>query len=323
MTGMPGTARNSPSEAAQAVAHRHRRRSFRFSNLSYKHQKWVIIAFFSAAPLALLITFSYLPLYSMFYYSLFDWNGFSRNMRFVGLDNYVTIFTNPDYFGVFRVSLYYFAASFVQIAIALYFATVLSFRVYGKNVFKGVLFFPYLLNSVAIGFIFLIFFRPDGTLDALLRTIGLGDYIQLWIGNPKLINISLAGASVWKYMGFNFVIFLGAISSIPRDLYEAAEIDGANRWHQFRYLILPAIRRIIELNIILAISGSISVFEIPYIMTGGANGSATFVIQTVETAFKFSKFGLASAMAVVLLLIVVVVTWVQNRLFGAKEADQA
>lgn len=296
--------------------------SLHFSDLGYRTQKWVIIALFSLAPLALLLIFSYLPLYNMFYYSLFNWNGFSRNMQFVGLDNYVTIFTNPDYFGVFRVSLYYFVASFVQITVALYFATVLSFKVMGKNVFKGVLFFPYLLNSVAIGFMFLIFFRPDGTLDSLLRLVGLESLIQLWIGNPKLINISLAGASVWKYMGFNFIIFLGAISSISRDLYEAAEIDGANRWHQFRYLILPTIRRIIELNIILAISGSISVFEIPYIMTGGSNGSTTFVIQTVETAFKFSKFGLASAMAVVLLLIVVVITFIQNRLFGAKEDEK-
>jgi multiple sugar transport system permease protein len=183
-----------------------------------------------------------------------------------------------------------------------------------KNFFKGVLFFPYLLNGVAIGFIFLFFFRPDGTLDTLLQTVGLGEYTQGWLLNPNIINISLSGASVWRYMGFNFIIFLGAISSIGKDVYEAADIDGANRWHQFRHIILPSIKNIVQLNLILAISGAISAFDIPYIMTGGSNGSNTFVIQTVNTAFKYNKLGLASAMAVVLLIIVIIVTLLQKLL---------
>jgi raffinose/stachyose/melibiose transport system permease protein len=199
--------------------------------------------------------------------------------------------------------------------LALYFATILSFNVRFKNFFKGVLFFPYLLNGVAIGFMFLLFFRPEGTLDTVLNALGLGEFIQLWLGNPDIINISLAGTSIWRYMGFNFIIFLGAISSIPKDVYEAAEIDGANKWHQFRYIILPSIRRIIQLNLILAISGALSSFEIPYIMTAGANGSKTFVIQTVDIAFKYGKVGLGSAMAVVLMIIVIVVTLIQKKFF--------
>jgi multiple sugar transport system permease protein len=250
----------------------------------------------------------------MFYYSFTDWNGFS-DKEFVGFENYLTIFTDPEYFVVFKVSLYYFFATFVQMGLALYFATILSFNVRFKNFFKGVLFFPYLLNGVAIGFMFLFFFRPEGTLDTVLNALGLGEFIQLWLGNPDIINISLAGTSIWRYMGFNFIIFLGAISSIPKDVYEAAEIDGANKWHQFRYIILPSIRRIIQLNLILAISGALSAFEIPYIMTAGANGSKTFVIQTVDIAFKYGKVGLGSAMAVVLMIIVIVVTLIQKKFF--------
>ena len=117
------------------------------------------------------------------------------------------------------------------------------------------------------------------------------------------------------------MLFLGAIQSIPGQLYEAAELDGANRWHQFRHIILPGIRPIVGLSFILAISGSLSVFEIPFIMTGGANGSETFVIQTVNIAFKFNKVGLASAMAVVLLLIVLLVTWIQRRLVPDEKVD--
>ena len=181
------------------------------------------------------------------------------------------------------VSLYYIGASVVQIALALYFATVLSFNTRFRNLFKGILFFPYLINGVAIGMIFLYFFQPGGTLDSALSAARPRTARRhQWLGDPDIVNFSLAGTSVWRYLGLNFVLFLGAIQSIPAQLYEAAELDGANRWQQFRYIILPGIRPIIGLSFILAISGSLAVFEIPFIMTGGANGSETFVIQTVK-----------------------------------------
>lgn len=257
----------------------------------------------------------------MIQYSLTDWDGFSPSSKFVGLQNYKTIFTNPTYFSVFRTSLYYFIATFFQLGIALFFATLLSFKVKFANFWKGVLFFPYLLNGVAIGFIFLYFYKQNGTLDTLLSFIGLKGQIHLWLGDRSINNISLAFTSIWRYTGFNFLIFLGAIQSINPEIYEAAEMDGATRWNQFKYIIIPGIKQIVFLNIILGVSGSLSVFDIPYIMTSGSNGTNTFVIQTIDTAFKYNKLGLASAMAIVLLAIVIVVTVVQ-RLFtrekGAK-----
>ena len=236
-----------------------------------------------------------------------------------GFDNYVRVFTDERYWRVFLVSLYYFVASFAQIAIALYFAVVLSFSTRFRNLFKGILFFPYLLNGVAVGFVFLYLFQPGGTLDTVLGYVGLGDHARQWLGDPDVANLSLAGTSVWRFTGLSFVLFLGAIQSIPGEIYEAADLDGANRWHQFRYIIAPGIRRIISLSFILAISGSLAVFEIPFIMTGGANGTRTFVIQAYETAFQFRQIGLASAMAVVLLLIVLLITWVQRRLLPDDE----
>jgi multiple sugar transport system permease protein len=233
----------------------------------------------------------------------------------------VRVFTDERYWRVFLVSLYYFVASFAQIAIALYFAVVLSFEVRFRNLFKGILFFPYLLNGVAVGFVFLYLFQPDGTLDTVLRLIGLGSHTQLWLGDPDIANLSLAGTSVWRFTGLNFVLFLGAIQSIPGDIYEAADLDGANRWHQFRYIIAPGIRRIISLSFILAISGSLAVFEIPFIMTGGANGTRTFVVQAYQTAFQFRQIGLASAMAVVLLAVVLTLTWIQRKVLPDDEVN--
>ena len=275
---------------------------------------------FLAVPLVFLLTFTYVPVANLLFYSTTKWDGFSPEKQFVGQANYVQLFTRPDLFQVFFVSLYYLAAGVLQIVLALYFATVLSFQTRFRNFFKGVLFFPYLINGVAIGFVFLYFFQPGGTLDSVLRLFGVhGEH--LWLGNPDIVNSSLASVSLWRFTGLNFVLFLGAIQSIPGEIYEAAAIDGANRWHQVRYLILPGIRPVISLSAILVVSGSLSVFEIPYIMTGGANGSTTFVIQTIKLAFEFNKVGLASAAAVVLIGIVMLVTWIQRRLVPDEGVD--
>ncbi|WP_434810537.1 carbohydrate ABC transporter permease [Microbacterium sp. bgisy189] len=315
-SGTPGAL---PGAAAQATTRRSRRRGSAgpagrslFATLTPY--------LFIAAAFGLLLLLTYLPAANMIWYSLNNWTGFGAVDDFVGLDNYIEVFTNPDIFSVFFVSLYYFIGSFVQMAIALYFATLLSFNTRFSNFFRGVIFFPYLINGVAIGFVFLYLFQPGGTLDTVLGWFGMAETPQ-WIGDASIANYSLAATSVWRYTGLNFVLFLGAIQSIPSELYEAAELDGATRWQQFRHIIFPGIRRIIGLSFILAVAGSLSVFEVPYIMTTGANGTATFVIQTLQTAFNFRQVGLASAMAVVLLAIVLVVTWIQRKVFPDEKVD--
>ncbi|MEO5743571.1 MAG: sugar ABC transporter permease [Terracoccus sp.] len=317
MTDVPAPTRESQTVVAKFLD---RLRAPASGRKSFRHR--LIPWLFLLVPLVLLITFTYVPVANMFWYSLTSWNGLSKTKKIVGLDNYTEFFTRPDLYRVFFVSLYYLAASIVQIALALYFATLLSFNTRFKNLFKGIIFFPYLINGVAISFVFLFFFQPGGTLDTVLGFFGVNEAsAPQWLGNPDIVNFSLAGTSVWRYMGLNFVLFLGAIQSIPGGIYEAAELDGASRWQQFRYLIAPSIKPIISLSFILAVSGSLAVFEIPFIMLDGANGSTTFVIQTVKLAFENNKVGLASAMAVILLFIVLIVTWVQRLLVPEEEVD--
>ena len=136
-----------------------------------------------------------------------------------------------------------------------------------------------------------------------------------WLSNTDIVNWCLVFASVWRYIGFDIIMYIGAIQSISPDIYEAADLDGANSWQRFRYIIFPGIRPIIALQLILAIKGSISVFEIPYIITGGRFGTSTFVIRTIDTAFTYQHVGLASAMAVVLLAIILIVTGIQKAIF--------
>lgn len=287
--------------------------------MTYQQQRRIVTSVFLLTPMALLIVFGYLPIFSITYNSFTNWDGLTRN-EWIGLRNYIDLFTRVENYRVFFVSLYYFVGSFVQLALALYFATILSYKTRFANFWKGLLFFPNLINGVAVSFIFLYFFRDQGgTLNTLLRVLGLDPLAQLWLTNPALINYSLTGVSIWRYLGFNMVLFLGAIQSISSEILEAAELDGANRWQQFTRIIFPCIRPVVYLNLVLAIKGALSVFEIPYIMTGGGNGSETFVIRTVDMAFKYSKFGLASAMALVLTILILVVTWVQNKAFKDKE----
>ena len=277
--------------------------------------------FYLAIPIGLLGLLTYLPVLNMFWYSSTSWDGFDPHKTYVGLKNYLNIFKDPTIFHSLFNSLYYFGGAIVQISLALFLATILSYGMRGSNFYKAVLVFPFLLNSVAISLVFLYLFKGGGGLDLAMQHLGLGHFVTLWLGNPKIVNFSLAGVSVWRYMGLNLILFLGAIQSINPELFEAAQLDRANRWHQFRYIILPGIRRISALSLILAVSGSISVFEIPYIMLRGSNGSTTFVIQTVQTAFVESRVGLASALAVVLLGIVLVVTFIQRKIFKDEAVD--
>lgn len=294
----------------------------RFSDLKYKTQQKIIISAFLLIPVALLIVFSYMPVGKLIFYSFTDWNGTSRNYNFVYLDNYKELFTDYRQFSVLKVSVYYILGTFVQTILALYFAVVLSFKVRFRNFFKAAIFFPYLINGVAIGFIFLLFYRAGGMLDTFLKIVGMGGFIHKWLGDPDIVNYSIVATSIWRYMGFMFVIFYGAISSIPSEIYEAANVDGVNSWQKFTYIILPGIRQVLFVNLVINLSGALSIFEMPYIMTGGANNSKTFLMNILDTAFKYNKYGIASAMSVALLALILFMAAIQKFIIDKEEKVQ-
>lgn len=289
-------------------------------NLSYKTQRILILFGFLTIPVLLSLTFSYYPALSLLYYSFTDWSGLGWDMNWVGFDNYKEIFSRPEIFGVFKNNAYYFVGGLLQTAVALYFAIVLTSRLKGRNIFRSMLFIPYVLHSVAIVIMFRnVYHVQYGSLNIFLEAIGLGSWQQQWLGNPHLVNFSLAFISIWKYFGLTMVIFIGALQSIPADNYEAAKIDGASGWQTFRFITLPSIRSVLELMLILTLTGALEAFDIPYIMMLGANDTHTFVSKTVDMAFKFQQAGLASAMAVVLLLIVIAFIILQRKLLFREE----
>lgn len=291
------------------------RKTFKEWITSRKVQKWLVISLFLIIPLILLMVFTYIPFGEMFKYSFYDMK-YVGERKFVGLKNYRKVFTRDDCFGALKLSLYYMGGSVVQLGLALYLATILSFKVKGGNIFKGLMFFPFLINGIAIGFIFKFFYTRGFVFDTVLSWCGFSlENLPYWLKDQKINNISLVGTSVWRYFGQNMVLFIGAIMSVDSELYEAAMLDGAGRAQQFKYIILPSIKTIVLLNVILSITGSLSAFEPPYVITDGANGTGTYFIVMHEIAHTQQKVGLASAMAIVLLIIIFIATIIQKLLF--------
>lgn len=299
--------------ANQSIAHK--KRTFAQWAGSRDGQKVFVIAAFMIVPLVLLFVFTYLPFAKMFGFSFYDMKYIGAR-KFVGLKNYSKVFSRKDCFGALKLSLYYMGGSIVQLVLALYLATILSFKVKGGDVFKGFMFFPFLINGIAIGFIFKFFYTRGFVFDTVLQWCGFQlDNLPYWLRDQRINNISLVGTSVWRYFGQNMVLFIGAIMSVDAELYEAAMLDGANKFQQFIYIILPSIKTIITLNIILSITGSLSAFEPPYVITDGANGTGTYFVVMHEIAHTQQKVGLASAMAIVLLMIIFAATILQKLFF--------
>ena len=297
---------------------------------SREGQKTIIIIAFITIPLLLLLVFTYLPFAEMVKFSFYKMKYATpvEKRVFVGWKNYIDVFKRDDCFSALKLSLYYMVGALLQLAIALYLATILSFKTKCSGLFKGLMFFPYLISGIAIGFIFKFFYTRGYVFDTVLQWCGFNlNNLPYWLKDQSVNNISLVATSVWRYFGQNMVLFIGAIMSVDKEMYEAAELDGANQFQQFIHIILPSIRTIVTLNIILSITGSLSAFEPPYVITSGANGTGTYFVIMNEIAHVSQKVGLASAMAVVLLLIIFAATIAQKLIMkylfrNADEEDE-
>ena len=288
------------------------KKSFKQWITSGRVNKNLCIITFMLVPVLLLMVFTYIPFCKMVQFSFYDMK-YIGERKFVGLKNYVEVFTRKDCFQALKLSLYYIVASFIQLAIALYFASILSFKTRGGGVFKGLMFFPYLVCGIAVGFVFKFFYTRGFVLDTVLQWCGFNlEQLPYWLRDTRINNISVAATSIWRYMGQSMVMYIGAIMSVDSTLYEASAIDGANGWHKFVYVILPSIKTIIVLNMILSITGSLSVFEPPYVITGGDFGTGSYFVIMHKLAHESQKVGLASAMAIVLLGLIMIATLIQK-----------
>jgi ABC-type sugar transport system permease subunit len=285
-------------------------------SMSLKRQRNLVILVFSAIPVLLLVLFTYLPFEKMIEFSFFKMK-YLGPREFVGLDNYKNVFTRKDTLKALLNSFYYVGSGLLELALALLFANILCGKVRGKNFFKATLFFPYLICGLAVGFIFRFFYTRGAVLDSFLHFFGIPlDKLPYWLKDQKINNFSIAFTSLWRYTGRSMVLFIGAIQSVSPEYFEASSIDGATKWQQFRYITMPTIRPIVMINVMLSIKGAFSAFEGPFVVTYGLNGTATSVVIMHQLAHEFGKVGLASAMAIVLLAIILLLSWLQQKLYN-------
>lgn len=285
------------------------------TGLNYlRQQKISLLIGFLAIPLLLLTIFSFYPALKLFHLSFVQWNGYDPEMTFVGLENYWDVFTDDMVLMTLKNSLAYFLVLLIQTVLALYLAVILDGKLRARNFFRTVNFMPYILNCVAVAFMFSYMYNyNDSPINYLLRGMKLGNGITFFADN-YWINFSLAFISMWRFTGFNMVIFLSALQSIPSELYESAGLDGAHFFQHIRYITIPSIKRIIGLMLFLGFNGCLQVFFEPMVITQGGPGglSDTWVTKTISIAFRFQNFGKASAMGVILLLIIFGVLAIQR-----------
>jgi multiple sugar transport system permease protein len=198
-----------------------------------------------------------------------------------------------------------------------------------RNAAVGAYFLPYITSTVAIAIMFSALFSTDyGLVNLGLQALGrlplLGALMPVdpidWMGRPENIKPAISLIVFWRYVGFNLVLYLAALQTIPKDLYEAATMDGAGRLQQFFFITLPSLKPMIFFGVTLSVIGGLQLFEEPFILTGGRGGSdqagMTTAIYLYRMAFDFNDFGAASAMSWLLFVVVAVLTWATNRAFA-------
>ncbi len=291
--------------------------------MNYKIQKRILIFGFLFIPIVLNLMFLVYPFIKMFIMSFTDSNGISQTYKFVKFDNYETVFSDAHLWMSLKNNLYYFANGLIQNVLGLLFAYILSTKLRGRNLFKAIIFVPYILSSTAVAYTFnYIYDYGKGPLNVALIQFGL--HPIRFLSSLSIVNVSLAFICLWRYVGFTMVLYIAALQSVPSEIYEAGVVDGANSWQAFRYITLPNIKRIVELNLFLTLAGSFNAFTEALILTGGGPGyaSSTFLTYTIDAFFKYGRYGFSCALSVILMALIVLTTSIQRRLILGKGDDE-
>lgn len=246
--------------------------------------------------------------------------------EWVGWKNYDRFFSRTRYlYSVWITIKFTLVVVITQTMIGLVFATLLHRMPAVRNLCRAVLFTPAMMSCVIVGYVWQFIYSPySGGLNALLGMIGLEEWQRGWIGDPSTALYALAVAHVWMFAGYTTAIFLVGYANIPRDIEEAGRLDGASSWQRFRHLELPLLAPSFTVNIILSTIGTLKTFELPFIMTRGGPDRATqtLSLEIINQLFGNYKFGFASALSIIMLIIVIAVAVVQNTWLRGREDNQ-
>jgi raffinose/stachyose/melibiose transport system permease protein len=278
---------------------------------------------FAAPALAIYALIVIYPSLAGAVYAFTDWTGIGA-AHWVGLDNFKTLFTDDQSFSSLVNTLKLtVVVVIVQNTIGLLLALGVHTLIKSRHLLRTVFFAPAVLSPVVLAFLWKYMFNPapDAGLNALLGFLGLDFLQQNWLGDPSVALWAIAITVVWQFTGYSMVIFIAALQGIPRELEEAAALDGAGRFQRFRHVIFPLLAPAVTINLTLATIGSLKIFDQVFAITNGGPGYSTETLSTLiyKQAFVFGQYGYSTAVALVLTLLVASLALLQLRYLQSRE----
>jgi raffinose/stachyose/melibiose transport system permease protein len=287
-------------------------------------RRWTTIGLFLAPALALYGLLVVAPVVQAVYYSGFRWNGLGPLDDFVGLQNFKLAFQDPVFIGALEHNGIFLLLSLaLQLPFALGVAVLLMQRLRGRALLRVLYFAPFVLSEVVTGVIWSLMLQPNGLADHTLAQVGIS--APEWLADPGIVLYTLFVVISWKYFGFHMILYLAGLQQIPRELEEAARIDGATGLQVFRHITLPLLGPTIRISAFLSIIGALQLFDLVWVMTGGGpvDASNTMAVYMINHAFKRFQFGYASAVAVIMLAISLVIALAYQRFVLRRDIQGA
>jgi raffinose/stachyose/melibiose transport system permease protein len=272
-----------------------------------RHRSKLSVAVFLLPPLLVYAAAVLLPILQSLYLSLFSWDGLTPK-QFVGFHNYVQMLSRDDLFWpAVGHSIVYLAVNLVfQLGVALFLANLLTYLSKGSELVKTLFLLPTVLSTVAIAILFRRVYsvEPVGLLNQALHAVGLGGLAQPWLSDHSTALVAVSIPEGWRFTGLYMIILYAAIRSVPREIEEAAHLDGTSEWRLFWSIRFPHIRPVWITTTIMALTYSLRGFDIPYLLTNGGPGQSTELLTTYmyKVAFTSSDYGMASTIAVFVVL---------------------
>ncbi|NEK85826.1 sugar ABC transporter permease [Blastococcus saxobsidens] len=303
----PVTAAPEETDPGAAVTRRAEARRVTGRSSAGKRRQRLEIAMFVAPALALMAIFVVYPVYSAARMSMYRWKGFGPLVDFVGLQNYVRVLTDDVFTdAVVHNFIIVFASILVQLPLGLALALLLNRRIRGRGLLRTIIFVPYVLAEVIAGVVWFQMLQPrTGLLETVLGSVGIPVPEQGFLGTPDLALATVFVVLTWKYLGLAVLLFLAGLQGVPDELHEAAQLDGASWWQVQRRIAIPLIAPTIRTWVFLSMIGSLQLFDMVWILTGGgpANATTTMATYLISQGTQSGNFGIAGAASVVLFLI--------------------
>lgn len=287
-----------------------------------KIKRWAVFCAFVLPAFALYTVFLLFPFFGGTVVTAFQkWNPLKQNAIFVGFENFERMLSNDAFFESFRVTLAYMA---VVVIVTNLLALVVAIAIESsacKKLFRGLYFIPYIISPYLVGYIW--FFLFTAVYPQAVLSLGLESWNISWFGSGETAFFAVSSVTVWQQLGFLIVMYIAGLQTVPKDILEAAVIDGASPFQQKYHITLPMLASVITVNLFLSITNALRQFDIIYALTKGGPGTATRVttMDIYLTAFYDMDYGLACAKSIVFMLVIVLVTFIQLRLTGRKEVE--